>query len=66
MTNTRLRVFAMTILLSIAAVAMGDNGPDHTLQQIAGYRNWTRLTPKLIVVATPTSGFSISAGDSGG
>jgi hypothetical protein len=64
MTSTRLRVFAITALLSIAGAALGDNGPDQTLQQVAGYREWTRLTPQAIVVAIPSGGFSI--GDVGG
>jgi hypothetical protein len=64
MTNTRLRVFAITALLSIAGAALGDNGPDQTLRQISGYREWTRLTPKPVVVAIPSGGLSI--GDVGG
>lgn len=62
MPNTRLRVFAMTALLSVAAAALADNAPDQTLQQIAGYREWTRLTPKPIVVELPPGTFSIGSG----
>lgn len=55
MTSTRLRVFAVTALLSVAGAVFG-SGQDTTLQEIAGYRQWTRLTP------TPIRKFSIDAG----
>lgn len=61
MTSTRLRVFAMTALLSVAATALGDSAADQTLQQIAGYREWTRLTAKPIVVDLSTQGLSIAS-----
>lgn len=64
MTSTRLRVFALTALLSVAVTALGDNAADQTLRDVAGYREWTRLTPKPIVVAIPSGGISI--GDVGG
>ncbi|HEV7746353.1 MAG TPA: hypothetical protein VGO56_15260 [Pyrinomonadaceae bacterium] len=64
MTSTRLKIFAMTALLSVAATALGDNGAEQTLKQIAGYREWTRLTPKPIVVDLSTQGLSV--GSSGG
>jgi hypothetical protein len=51
MTSTRLKIFAMTALLAIAATALGDSTADQTLKQISGYREWTRLTKKPIVVA---------------
>ncbi|HEV7684582.1 MAG TPA: hypothetical protein VGO68_20905 [Pyrinomonadaceae bacterium] len=66
MTSTRLKIFAMTALLSVAATALGDNSADQTLQQVAGYREWTRLTHKPIVVDLSTQGFTIGAGDGGG
>ena len=53
MTHTRLRVFAVTALLSCAVAVLGNNGDDKTLQEIAGYRQWARLTEKPIVVHYP-------------
>lgn len=53
MTSKRLKIFAMTALLSVAATALGDNTADQTLKQLSGYREWTRLTEKPIVVAAP-------------
>ena len=50
MTHTRLRVFAVTALLSCAVAVLGNNGHYKALQEIAGYRQWTRLTEKPIVV----------------
>lgn len=48
MTSTRLIVFAVTALCSVAVFA--DGVKDQTLPEIAGYREWTRLTEKPIVV----------------
>ena len=50
MTRTRLRVFAATALLSVAGAVLGDGLKDKTLPEIAGYREWARLTEKPIVV----------------
>jgi len=50
MTPTRLIVFAVTSLLSVAAAVFADGLQDKTLPEIAGYREWTRLTEKPIVV----------------
>ena len=50
MTRTRLRVFAVTSLLCLAGAVLGDSGPDNTLKEIAGYREWTRINQKPIVV----------------
>ena len=63
MISTRLKIFAMTALLSVAATALGDGAADQTLQQIGGYREWTRLTPKPIIVAVPASSISIGLAD---
>jgi hypothetical protein len=50
MTPTRLMIFAVTSLLSVAGAVFGDGLQDKTLPEIAGYREWTRLTEKPIVV----------------
>ena len=50
MTKTRLRVFAVTALLSVAGAVLGDSGQDKTLQEIAGYRQWKRISEKPVLV----------------
>ena len=65
MTSTRLRVFAMAALLSVAATALGDNTTEQTLGEVAGYRKWTRLSPKPIVLDLSTQGLSIAASGGG-
>ena len=50
MTSTRLIIFAVTALCSVAGAVLGDGLQDKTLPEIAGYREWTRLTEKPIVV----------------
>lgn len=56
MKPTRIRVFAVTALLSVAGAVLGNSADDKTLQQIAGYRQWTRLTEKPIAVSSPWLG----------
>ena len=50
MTSTRLRVFAVTALLSVAGAVLGGSAPDKTLQDLAGYRQWERINEKPILV----------------
>ena len=50
MTPTRLIVFAVTVLLSVAGAVLGDGPQDKTLPEIAGYREWAPLPEKPIVV----------------
>jgi hypothetical protein len=50
MTPTRLIVFAVTSLLSVAGAVFADGLRDKTLPEIAGYREWTRITDRPIVV----------------
>jgi len=50
MTPTRLMIFAVTSLLSVAGAVFSDGLQDKTLPEIAGYRQWTRLTEKPIFV----------------
>jgi hypothetical protein len=40
----------MFALLSLAGAALGDGVQDKTLQEIAGYRQWTRANEKPIAV----------------
>jgi len=46
MRNTALKLMIVTLSLTVAGLALGTTGDDETLSQIAGYRNWTRVTPK--------------------
>ena len=48
MTRTRLGVFAATALLCAACGVLADDLQDQTLKEVAGYREWTRLTEKPI------------------
>jgi len=50
MTPTRLLVFAVTSLLSVAGAVFADGLRDKTLPEIAGYRQWTLLPEKPMVV----------------
>jgi hypothetical protein len=50
MTPTRLIVFAVTSLLSVAGAVFADGLQDKTLPEITGYREWTRITEEPIVV----------------
>ena len=57
MTSTRLSVFAMSALLSVSVsvAVLGDKDEDATLKDIAGYRQWTRVTSKPIAVVSSNS-----------
>ena len=46
MRNIALKLMIMTLSLTVAGLALGTTGDNETLSQIAGYRNWTRVTPK--------------------
>ncbi len=50
MSPTPLRLLAASALLSIAVTTPGGSSPDKTLQEIAGYRQWTRVNEKPVVV----------------
>lgn len=50
MNRTRLRLLGMFALLSLTGAALGDGVEDKTLQEIAGYRQWTRVNEKPIAV----------------
>jgi hypothetical protein len=55
MTTTRIRVFAVTALLSVAGAVFGGNGETDALKAIANYRTWTRVTDKPIAVTSFTA-----------
>ncbi len=50
MNRTRLKLLAMSVLLTLTGVVLGDGVSDNTLQEIAGYRQWTRVNDQPIVV----------------
>ena len=52
MNSRRLSVFALGALLALTGAVLG-NGEDGTLKEIAGYRQWTRLTDKPLAVTNP-------------
>jgi hypothetical protein len=49
MGKTRFSVFALSVLLILTGSVLG-NGDDASLKEIAGYRQWTRVYEKPIVV----------------
>jgi hypothetical protein len=46
----------VTALLFLAGAVLGDSGSDKTLKEIAGYREWTRLNAKPVVVGLSFAG----------
>jgi hypothetical protein len=46
MRNIALKLVIVTLCVTVVGLALGTTGDDETLSQIAGYRNWTRVTPK--------------------
>ena len=46
MRNIALKLMILTLSVTVAGLALGTTGDNETLSQIAGYRNWTRVTPK--------------------
>lgn len=55
MSMTRIQVFAAAALLSVAGAVLGSNGENEALKEIAGYRQWTRITDKPIPVTSFTA-----------
>jgi hypothetical protein len=53
MSQTRLSVFVVTALLSVAVAVSGNDAQDPTLKEIAGYRQWTRVTAVPVVNNNP-------------
>jgi len=58
MRNIALKLMIVTLSLTVAGLALGTTGDDETLTQIAGYRNWTRVTPKPWPIALDLSSFA--------
>ncbi len=58
MRNIALKLMILTLSLTVARLALGTTGDDETLSQIAGYRNWTRVTPKPWPMALDLSSFA--------
>ena len=46
MRNMALKFVILTLSLTVGGLALGTTGDNETLSQIAGYRNWTLVTPK--------------------
>ena len=55
MRSIALKLMIVTLSLTVAGLALGTTGDDETLSQIAGYRNWTRVTPKPRLIALDLS-----------
>jgi hypothetical protein len=53
MKKISLKVLTLTALLATAGLVVADTGSNETtLNQIAGYRQWTRVNPQPVVVVT--------------
>jgi hypothetical protein len=46
MRTIALKLVIVTLCVTVVGLALGTTEDDETLNQIAGYRNWTRVTPK--------------------
>ena len=55
MRNIALKFVIVTLSLAVAGLALGTTEDYETLSQIAGYRNWTRVTPKPLSIAVDLS-----------
>jgi hypothetical protein len=55
MRNIALKFVIVTLSLTVVGLALGTTEDNETLSQIAGYRNWTRVTPKPYVIALDLS-----------
>ena len=54
----------MSVLTTAGLVLAGGNDGNRTLDQIAGYRQWTRINPELVKVMTPITNLTFApAGD---
>ncbi len=52
MKKSFLNVLTIGVLLTAAGLALADSNDTATLNQIAGYRQWTRANPQPVVVAS--------------
>jgi hypothetical protein len=55
MRDIALKFMIVTLSLTVGGLALGTTEDDETLSQIAGYRNWTRVTPKPLPIALDLS-----------
>ena len=62
MTSTPIKLLAVALLSSISAfLGTTSNAPDAELDQIARYRQWTRVTQKLAIVPTNIDSFAAAS-----
>ena len=50
MNRPRLKLLAISTVLTLSGAVLGDGGADKTLDEIAGYREWTRINEKPLFV----------------
>jgi succinate-acetate transporter protein len=55
MKTIALKLVIVTLCVTVVGLALGTTGDDETLSQIAGYRNWTRVTSKPLAIAIDLS-----------
>ena len=55
MRSIALKLVIATLSLTVAGLALGTTEDNETLSQIAGYRNWTLVTPKPRLIALDLS-----------
>ena len=56
MKTISLKVLTLTAVLATAGLVVADtSNNDAELNQIAGYRQWTRVNPQPVVVTGPTA-----------
>jgi len=64
MKKTSLKVLTLVAVLTTAGLVVAQTGDNETtLNQIAGYRQWTRVNREPVQVVTPAVRFAASAGD---
>lgn len=56
MNRPRLKLLAISAVLTLSGAVLGDGGADKTLDEIAGYRQWTRVNEKPIFVEISAGG----------
>jgi hypothetical protein len=55
MKKIALKVLTVLALLTTAGLVLADGNDTATLDQITGYRQWTRVSKKPVVVDVPTA-----------
>jgi len=56
MNGPRLKLLAMSAVLTLSGAVLGDGGADKTLDEITGYRQWTRVNAQPISVDLGAAG----------